>query len=192
MTTLTTIMSDRTIYSLVVYLSNGSKTSIGISMRKDRVVMDGIEMTVDYFYDILLGRRPMPVSDTYITTIRGFPIIVSEKDYIGAKRIDRNLKYMLKNTDTNIDLVLFSRADYDFSLSRLIVRPKEVLTDRLLVICFGSFSIRATTIIPDTDGRYRFGHLPDLSYHSGFMRLIRKFFYIDQEPWIYLDGKGVD
>lgn len=191
-TTLTTIMTDRTFYSLVVGLSNGFNATIRISMRDGKVVANGIEMTVDDFYDILLGREPIPVLDTYVTYIVSFPIIFSEKDYTNTNRIERSLAYMLKDTNTNIDLVLSSRGDYCFSLPKLIVRPKEILVDRLLVIRFGSFGLRATTIIPDIDGRYRFSNLPDISYTSGFMRLIRKFFYVDQEPWIYLDGKGMD
>ena len=183
-------MTDRTFYSLVVGLSNGFNTSIKISMRDEKVVVNGLEMTVDDFYDILLGRKPIPVLDIYVTHVRNFPIVFSEKDH--TNRVERSLAYMLKDTDTNIDLVLSSCGDYGFSLPKLIVRSKEVLTDRLLVIRFGSFGLRATTIIPDIDGRYRFGNLPDISYTSGFMRLIRKFFYVDQEPWIYLDGRGMD
>ena len=188
MTTLTTIMTDRTVYSLVVYLSNGFNTSIRISMRDEKVVVNGSEMTVDYFYNILLGRKPIPVLNIYVTHVRSFPIIFSEKDHADMNQVERSLAYMLKDTNTNIDLVLSSRGDYGFSLPKLIVRPKEVLTDRLLVIRFGSFDLRVTTMMPDIDGRYRFGNLFDVSYTSGFMRLIRKFFYVDQEPWTYLDG----
>lgn len=146
-----------------------------------------ITVDLDGIYELLLGKRPV-IRDICITGIVGgcYPLFLVKSR--PKKRLDLNLRSLLKQEEIDFDLFYYNSPDYVFDLTQLIVTPeyKYNITGCYIVYVEGStFSSSLDQVF------YRNNNLLfvdcnlslECDYSYEFMRLTRKLFEVKLEPW---------
>lgn len=142
---------------------------------------------LDGVYELLLGKRPI-IGDICIANIsQGFcPLFIVES--WPKERLDLNLRKLLKQEEIDFDLFYYNCPNYIFDITQLVVTHKyeNHISNCYIVYVEGStfrlswdrvfYGIHNTLFVDCS-----FLLVGDDSYK--FMRLVRKLFKVEIEPW---------
>ena len=147
-----------------------------------------INVTVDLggIYELLLGERSI-IRDIRIIDPRGwYPLFIVKSS--PKERLDLSLRDLLKQEEIDFDLFYYNSPDYIFDPTQLIVTPKYKynITNCYLVYVEGSTLSLSLDRVFCRNNNLLFMDRSlflagDDSY--SFMRLIRKLFEVENEPW---------
>ena len=159
------------------------KFEFGLTLQNNII---NVTVDLDGIYELLLGERSI-IRDIRITNSRGwYPLFIVKSS--PKERLDLSLRNLLKQEEIDFDLFYYNSPDYIFDPTQLIVTSNKNITNCYLVYVEGStfsFSLSLDRVFCRHDNLLFVDiNLPlagDDSY--SFMRLIRKLFEVENEPW---------